>query len=82
MPQEKASFVEALQKIGKNRVAMVGDGINDAPALVQSDIAIAVHSGGHLGKEAADITLNHNFYELGFSLIEKTRRQCPHHTGP
>jgi P-type E1-E2 ATPase len=56
LPQEKASFISALQQQGQ-LVAMVGDGINDAPALVQADLAIAVHSGSNLGKEAADLTL-------------------------
>ncbi len=56
LPQDKAFFVRKLQKSGK-RVAMVGDGVNDAPALVQADLAIAVHSGSQLGKETADITL-------------------------
>jgi P-type E1-E2 ATPase len=56
MPQDKAAFIIDLQEKG-HKVAMVGDGINDAPALVQSDLAIAVNSGSHLGGEAADITL-------------------------
>jgi P-type Cu+ transporter len=56
MPQDKAVFVQNLQKNG-TKVAMVGDGINDAPALVQADLAMAVFSGNHLGKEVADITL-------------------------
>jgi P-type E1-E2 ATPase len=55
-PLDKAVFVQNLQGNGK-KVAMVGDGINDAPALVQADLAMAVFSGSHLGKEAADITL-------------------------
>jgi heavy metal translocating P-type ATPase len=56
LPGDKAALVRDMQKKGKI-VAMVGDGINDAPALVQSDLAVAVHSGSHLGEEAADITL-------------------------
>ena len=56
LPQEKANFIAAVQQQGQ-LVAMVGDGINDAPALIQSDLAIAVHSGSDLGKEAADLTL-------------------------
>ena len=56
LPQEKANLISAVQQQGQ-LVAMVGDGINDAPALIQSDLAIAVHSGSDLGKEAADLTL-------------------------
>ncbi len=55
-PQDKADHIAALQHQGL-QVAMVGDGINDAPALVQADLSMAVHSGGQLSKEAADITL-------------------------
>ena len=55
-PQDKANYIAELQKQG-HQVAMVGDGINDAPALVQADLSMAVHSGGQLSKEAADITL-------------------------
>jgi len=55
-PQDKADYVAELQSQG-HQVAMVGDGINDAQALVQADLSMAVHSGGQLSKEAADITL-------------------------
>jgi len=55
-PRDKADYVAGLQHQGY-QVAMVGDGINDAPALVQADLSLAVHSGGQLSKEAADITL-------------------------
>ena len=55
-PRDKADYVAELQQQGY-AVAMVGDGINDAPALVQADLSMAVHSGGQLSKEAADITL-------------------------
>jgi len=55
-PRDKANYIAEMQKQG-HLVAMVGDGINDAPALVQADLSMAVHSGGQLSKEAADITL-------------------------
>jgi len=56
LPQDKASFIREWQA-RSNQVAMVGDGINDAPALVQADLSIAIHCGGQLSKEMADITL-------------------------
>ncbi len=56
LPQDKSRFIVELQQQGY-QVAMVGDGINDAPAMAQADLSIAVHSGGQLSREAADITL-------------------------
>jgi len=56
LPGDKSRFIVELQHKGY-QVAMVGDGINDGPALVQADLSIAVHSGGQLSKETADITL-------------------------
>lgn len=55
-PQQKAEFVKKLQSDGQ-RVAFVGDGINDAPALSQADLGIAVSRASDIAREAADIVM-------------------------
>jgi Cu+-exporting ATPase len=55
-PEQKAEFVKKLQQQGE-RVAFIGDGINDAPALEQADLGIAVSRASDIAREAADIIL-------------------------
>ena len=56
LPHEKAEFIKQLKKTG-SKTAMVGDGVNDAPAMAVSDMAVAVHSGLNPGEGVAAITL-------------------------
>ena len=56
LPEDKASFVEEEKKAGR-KVIMIGDGINDSPALSAADIGIAISDGAEIAREIADITV-------------------------
>ena len=73
LPQEKAEKVKALQKTGK-LVAMAGDGINDAPALAQADLGIAMGEGTDIAMESAEITLMRGDLTLIPEMIALSRR--------
>ncbi len=56
LPEDKASFVEKEKAKGR-KVIMIGDGINDSPALSAADVGIAIGDGAEIAREIADITI-------------------------
>jgi P-type Cu+ transporter len=73
LPGDKATAVADLQRAGRT-VAMVGDGVNDAAALVQADLGVAMGTGAAVAVEAGDVTLTHGDLRAAADAIELGRR--------
>jgi heavy metal translocating P-type ATPase len=64
LPEDKAGFIEKEKALGK-KVIMIGDGINDSPALSAADVGIAISDGAQIAREIADVTIGaDNLYEI------------------
>jgi heavy metal translocating P-type ATPase len=74
LPEEKVEWVRSLRLLGKY-VVMLGDGINDAPALLEADVGVAMGSGTEVARESADVVLLGNDL-LRFAEVLKVARRC------
>lgn len=72
LPEDKANFIRREHEAGR-RVIMLGDGVNDSPALSEADAGIAIRDGAAIAREVADITIGAN--DL-YSLLTLRRLSC------